>query len=276
MFHHDPFGAHTQCADALANFGIAPPAAWTALRDRFAAFLATDKPMTARLVAAVVDPNSSADIPALRAAALAEEVANNMTEGAVNAVVRAAVHERLRALYEPAAAKNYKTVASQFDDAAKSFTKAANTVDPETGSDAIVHTDDRTRQSWFAAAVAAQQLDELVPVLAAAAELAGAPAGTSHRGPDADPLVLALTTDPDKLHRRRVWEAWAAAGTCGRWSALHRLGATIRTHRDPSRLTPYRPPQPIHVLMLNGGRREIVDPEDNPNTELAEHDWSMH
>jgi hypothetical protein len=274
VFHHDPFSAHAGAVDTLAGYGIAPPPEWSALRARFSAYGTIDKPMAARLAAAILEPKSSADIAELRALALAEESATNLDEGAVTAAVRDAVHDLLLALYKPVALKNYKAVAAQFDDAAKAFVKAANVIDPEATSDAIVYRDDKTRQAWLAAAVAAKELDELVPVLAAAAELAGAPAGTSLRQSAADGLVLALTTHAGMLHRRRIWEAWAAVGTCGRWSALHRLGATIRAHRDPTSLTEYRAPRPYSVTWLNGGERRVVDPEDNPKAPLVEHDWS--
>jgi len=55
------------------------------------------------------------------------------------------------------------------------FTAAAVRCDPELDGAAIVGAADETRRAWLDAAVVAVELDKLVPVLAAAANLPACP-----------------------------------------------------------------------------------------------------
>jgi hypothetical protein len=126
----DAFHSHTGAVDTLTAAGIAPPREWTALRDRFNAFLATQHPCLARLAAGGVTP-TGADVDVLRALALAEQTASH-DEVTVTAAVRAPVHTKLVRLYEADAKKNYRAVADRFDKAADVITKAAKVIDPKT------------------------------------------------------------------------------------------------------------------------------------------------
>ena len=153
-----------------------------------------------------------------------------MTEAAVTSAVAAAVHGRLVELYQPVAARNYRSVAKEFNEAADRFTAAARTIDPESDSDAVLRAAGGARQVWFTSGETAEQLDKLSPVIYAAAELVpGAPSGIAKLVEESDGLRLALLCDPRKTHVRRVWEAFkTSGGRCGRWSRAASLG-----HRDP-------------------------------------------
>jgi len=118
-------------------------------------------------------------------------------------------------------------------------------------------------------------------VLTAAAVLAGI-------CDDSDESVIALVVDAAEADRRDVWAAWhiesteaAAARTaranlpftdsplptrsrCGRWSALLRLGVTLRAHPADEEFTTYRKPRPMGVMVTNGPAGPVrvpVDPE---------------
>ena len=120
------------------------------------------------------------------------------------------------------------------DNLAGEFRAACHAVDPECDADTILRLNDQARQAWFSCAEITEKLDALLPVLCAAAELAGAPTGVAKLVEESNGLRLALCADPRKAHRRRVWEAWnTTGGRCGRWSALRRLDVTIRHTRTP-------------------------------------------
>lgn len=117
------------------------------------------------------------------------------------------------------------------------------------------------RTAWIDAVGHAEALDEHLPVLAAAAELAGVVI-------DADELLLPLVLrNVADLHRRKLWTAFDSATPqrstkpwvtrkeaanqwtpprCGRWSALAALGATVRAaDLTAGELEPYRRPAPF-------------------------------
>ena len=126
----------------------------------------------------------------------------------------------------------------------------------------------RVRTGWLDTAKNAAALDRLVPILQAAAELCGVYSGD-------DTALLPLVIDTSSLHRRRVWEAWKAAGErCGRWSALAALGARIRA-ADLEGFEPYRKQKPLirrQFPILGPGNRHIyrpvvIDSEDSEDYE---------
>lgn len=267
----DPYWAHIDAVNALAAHGIDAPAEWIELHGRFTRFAATEKPCAARLAAEIVSP-TGADIELLRAAALAEETATSVDEATVQGAVRSAVTAELVSLYAPLVGKAYKAVAEEFNSTAKRFTDVARVADPELPSDSIVRSDERTRNAWLSGAALAQELDRLTDVVARAAALIGATGVDDSYNDDRDLLLLPLVCDPGKLHRRRVWEAWIATGTCGRWAALARLGVKLRAHPHPERLERYRAPMPMEGRWVRGpqGQPQIqhIDPED-PGAEAA-------
>jgi hypothetical protein len=178
-------------------------------------------------------------------------------------VGRAETYPRLVAAYSEVAASNYGKVGKEFDAVATAFTAAAKQCDPEADADAIVEQPDSVRQGWLDSTVHAAELDRLVPVLRAAAELCGVSSAD-------DTWLLPLVCDPSGCDRRRVWEAWKAdAARCGRWGALAGLGARIRA-ADLQGFEPYRMPRPLVRKQFPVGgpnsrgiyRPEIIDPEN--------------
>jgi hypothetical protein len=273
--YHNDFHRHMADVEALAAHGIAAPAEWLKLGERFAAYIELAQPISDRLASEILDP-TGADVAVLLALSLAEQTATSVDDAAVTDIVRARVHGRMLELYRPHADKNYKQVADQFDAIADRFTRAAKTVDPESTSDAVVGAGDAARKAWFDAATLAADLDEWLAVLTAAARLAGVPAVDDERE-----LEIALTVDAGKLNKRRVWGAWSVTGgRTGRWGALCSLDATLRAHGRPERLQPYAAPKPFEGRWVPGkfGGHEIVfdDPEDNPNAARTDaDDWSV-
>jgi hypothetical protein len=95
-----------------------------------------------------------------------------------------------------------------------------------------------------------------------------------------------LFVDLDGVHKRRAWEAWTdtpeqktgplttpnlkPAATPeptrgGRWTRLHRIGATIRAIDDPTRIDMYGPPQPIGVRQ--------TQPTTTPGGDIKKATW---
>jgi hypothetical protein len=163
-------------------------------------------------------------------------------------------------------------VAAEFDGMAANFADVAGLCDPEADAAAMVEASDERRRAWTNAAVFATKLDRSVPVLSAAAQLCGLPEAVSRDAGGRDGILLPLVCDPGELHRRKVWEAFAAKGRCGRWSALVALGARIRA-ADLEHFEPYRPPRPKQYRVTQdttwGPKMGWVDPEDNPAQEPA-------
>jgi len=260
--YDDSLHTHIAAVEHLADHGIPAPADWQALRDRWqSAAEGHDGGAQAALNTAIVTGDTKADLPVLTALALAEAQATPVHRATVRNALAAAIYPRLCELYATVAVKNYTTAAQRFDKAAQRFTKAAEIVDPEADPTSMVTADDRTRKAWTDALIAARELDAAEPVLAVAAELCGTPTGAPEQR-------LPLTIDPGTAHRRRLWEAFDSTGRCGRWPALHRLGATIRALPDPGTLEPYRRPLPLEVRQERvkgpyvGIRQVTVDPCD--------------
>jgi hypothetical protein len=127
-----------------------------------------------------------------------------------------------------------------------------------------VRLDEKQRRAWLDAADRAADLETLLPLLQAAAVLAGAPDAATD---DTELYVPLVVANVGKLHRRRLWEAWASPGRCGRWSALHRIGGKIDAHRKPERLELLSPPRPFIQTFDRSGpggsyQKKITDPED--------------
>ena len=171
--------------------------------------------------------------------------------------MRDAVLDRLLQVYSGHSRNNHRKLADEFNAAAKDFTAAAAIVSPDAAAVEMVTAPEDQRQAWSATPALAARLDALVPVIAAAAALGGV---DTRR----DEAVLPLVVDPAGAHRRRVWEAWAAKGRAGRWSAIIACGALV--HAGPlDQVTSYRRPKPIeHVRETRDGfvTTRAVDPED--------------
>ena len=226
----DPLDSHIS---AVRSLGVEPPLDWTELLEYFERYTSLDeRPSTARLVRAVVDPENGDDIIALRADALAETSAMPTAHAEVTAAIRAAVLTSLREYYQPHAVANYASAADYYDGLAQKFTAAADLVDPEADAAAMVDEPEKLRRAWSSAEQLAHRLTAALAGLSAAASLAGVPIDQEH--------LIALTIDVTGCHRRKVWSAWETEGTrTGRWGALIGIGATLRA-APLDGLQPYR------------------------------------
>ncbi len=262
MISESAYAKHTRLVKAVAAGGVEPPKAWTALNERFTAFVADKGDATERLTRAVIEGDAEA-ISALRPLALTEALADAQPQiaGMVNTAVRTAVLNELTNTWARHADATYKSLAAKFDTAAKKFIAAADLADPEADAETILTGSDKARTAWTEAPMIAAQLDELMPALHAAAVLCGT---ISAKG--SDPLtLLPMTVDVINQHRRHLWTAWRSDGRAGRWSALVALGATIRAHPDPASIEPYRTPKPYETrTQTTAGETRVyqVDPED--------------
>jgi hypothetical protein len=265
MPRSDPFYEHLQVAAAVNDAGAPPPPEWTALRQRFDAYLTPTQSIVNRLTTAVIDGDPDADIPLLKALAAAEAM-DPASGGKAVAHLRDRVLHRLREIYAAVAGANYAKVAGQFDDAATRFTDTANTVDVESDAASMIDKPDKAWRAYLDAESFANALTKLVPPLCAAATLA--------TGIDIHPsdqlAVLPLVADTSGHKRRAVWDAFdTKGGRCGHWQALHRANITIRAAELEHYQQPYRRPLPVQRVqeqIPGAPRGEIrwveIDPEE--------------
>lgn len=266
----DAFAAHLSAVQTLDAAGISPPAEWRALRDRYSEFVELGSAAMDRLTQQIVNPSGGGvDLVALRANALAEQAGAAEHSAEVNERVRSAVLQKLQELYAPAAQRNYRNAAARYDDAAKRFTDLAKAIDVEADAGALLSADGRQRQAWFDAPAAAAGLEEaLRPVLTAAA-LCGLRPDVGYLTAATDvattEIQIALAADPGRAHRRKVWLAWLKTdGRTGRWGALAALGVKLRAAGDPTRVDPYRRPEPMVTCKTPGGKLQNWDRHDGP------------
>ena len=226
----------------LAGAGINPPAAVEALRQRLEDFQrqAHDTAVVDQLTAHLID-GTDADVAALWAAACAEHGTPGPAKQELMLAIRERVNRAARDAYTSVAATNYGIAAERFNDAAQAFTDAA-TIDPNTPADQVVAASEKIRKAWSACATHAAELDKALPVMRAAAELAGI------CGSDPDD-ALDLAVDANGLPREQILAAWTIEDReavaqrqandgfsrapvthtrCGRWAALLAAGATLR------------------------------------------------
>jgi hypothetical protein len=276
--------------DQLAAAGLPPPAEFAQLRERLGELqtaVSDGRTQTAQLIAAVL--HGGADIKAAYAMALAEYTP--AAEDVLTPTYAAALAE-LQRIYGPSARAHYRVLRDRFDKAAKAFASCAKLIDPASGADAVIG-DGHALQAWKDAGTYADRLDELVEVVAAAAELVRGPAEPAGLGVSRVPFLLPLFVDLDGVHRREAWAAWedqpmptigplttpalqppakSEPTRGGRWTRLHRIGAPIRCVDDPVGMDLYGAPQPMGVKQVtqpagaadNPRRPEWVrfDPED--------------
>lgn len=233
------------------------PDTYTHISDRWDQYLNLGAGHTTVLADAITTPGNTTDLARLRALALAEYAGAPDQVGLTNEL-RGPVFLALRDAYQPAAEPNYQLLAEQFNTTATAFTKAVTTTDPDQSAEQMVTQPDKARRAWTDAAILAAQLDQQLPVLRAAADLAGLTIR------DSDGL-LPLTCDTAGLHRRRVWEAWETnTGRTTRWGALRAAGINIRA-ADLDGYEHYRRPAPLEVKYIRDGyghRPVQIDPED--------------
>jgi hypothetical protein len=240
------FRDYLEAVQTLADAGIPPPKAWTELRDRYEAYRHLDMPACSKLIDAVIAPAKTTDVTTWHALSIAERVGHTMTgiQADIDQAVAAAVEQRLRELYAPAAAGNYDKAAARFDTAAAAFTAAATTTDVEADAAEMVKAPDDQRDAWLEAERYAAELDSLVPLLTVAAQLAGVDVN-----PD-DGTELTMCANPTDAHRRPLWTAWSdKQGRTGRWGQLAKIGAQIRSG-SLGDITPYRRPRDIETRQV--------------------------
>jgi hypothetical protein len=240
----ESFREHLRRVEILADAGIPAPREWQALRDRFDAYRSLDMPACDRLIDAVLAPAKTSDVTTWHAQALAEQLGQTMPgiQAQVDQRVAAAVEARLAETWAPHAQNIYDQAADRFNDEARLFTDAANLTDIDTvDPDVVAGMDDDARVAWATSAQHAARLDNLLPVLRVAAELAGIHVDTEN----GTELVLAVS--PLDMRKRDLWAAWmTTTGRCGRWSALTALGAHIRA-AGLADIQPYAPPRDVIV-----------------------------
>jgi hypothetical protein len=261
MYEND-FANHVDAVQALAASGIVPPKAWTELHARYEQFAAmVPGGCGERIVDAVLTGKQTDDMPMQYVLAIAEADATPTAIAAVRNRVQAAVLAQLRTTYAAAAASNYTKAATAFNAAAATFTTSAEAVDVEAVAEEVLDRHDEQRQAWAAAPVQARELDQLLEVLALAAELAGHPI--------VNDAQYTLVVDDAGVPRREAWAAWdTSTGRCGRWSALLAVGCQLRAHPLDG-FTPGTRPAPLEERWTAESRgvfvRELVDPEEAGN-----------
>jgi hypothetical protein len=267
IYRRDEFRAHTAAVEQLRAAGIEAPQPWTALRNRFGAFVELGRPAADMLSREVISPSGTADILMLRCAAVLEELDIAEAEARVTAQVTSAVLGQLRSAYSSAALRNYKAAAARYDSAARRLSEAADLIDVECDGDALVSATQGQRDAWLAAPDAAVDCEAALAVLCAAASLAGAAPDVAFVGPAADiptmEVQIALCADPGKAHRRKTWAGWLhAGGRTGRWGKLHALDVTLRAAKDPASVAPYAKPPALLSVIDRENRVTKWDPCD--------------
>jgi hypothetical protein len=217
--YRDSLVAHLQDAAAVENY-VTLPQEWLAIRDRWTRVVGASFPCRDQLSVAVVTGEGEGDIDRLTALSLAETQATGGTAAEVRQHVGAAVHAALAASYRLIAGRVHRTIADLFNDAG----------------------DDHHHR------------DELLPVLIAAARLCGASADigayATHQ------LGLSLTVDPQRAHKRRLYESFP------NWQTLRDLGARIKASADPL-VGAWQLPDIVRVFDPDHVLREW-DPLDGP------------
>lgn len=225
---------------------------------RWRDFANRDRTALDRLSDALTGDAHPDDLATLNALALAEQ-ASTPDRAYVSNHAAGAVFTALRGEVKKVSEANYNTIREAFNVAAESFTKLCRTVDPDADPATLMTGTDAQRKAWATAAIQAPQLDQMIPALESAARLAGITI-PGNEG------LLALTVNPGKNHRRRIWEAWdnTEDSRAGRWGALIKAGAAI----EAPKLDDYKPykrpadPEWKYVRGAIGTKQYLEDPAD--------------
>lgn len=253
-------GQYLHDVDAIVAQGGTVSESFTQIRAGWTA--ANSNPTQQDLEARVFEAISSGDAALVEAAVLAATVAkldrSQIRERAARAVLLA-----LRTGYAATAGANYATVAKGYDEAADRLTACASAVNIETPAEAMVSLSTKEREAWVAAAVTAAGLDTLLAAFVNAANLGGVQTA-DRSGATLNGALIALCCDPGAAHRRRVYEAWASSGRCGRWAALIALGCKLKA-ASLDGFAPYAECRPLEIRQVRAGagiRQVPFDPED--------------
>lgn len=218
---------------------------------------------TQRFIDAVVEGAPDDEVALAHALAVADATSTPVSRAEVANALAAQVEKHLRRAYGSVAGSNYDRIADRFNEAGSKFAALHAIVPATTDPATLVAKTEKIRKAWLDAQPLANELERLVPALAAAARLAFQTpriTGTS--------AYIGLSVDTTGLHRRRVWEAWESPN---RWTKLLTLGATIQAV-DLDDYEPYREPAEMTVKQVRGtlpggaitSTRQIPhDPEDD-------------
>ncbi|OMB88863.1 hypothetical protein A5741_01440 [Mycolicibacterium conceptionense] len=247
----------------MEKHGVEPPAEYVALRERINTYTAIDRPLTDRLVAAVLSGEGADNYAELRSLAIAESVTSDLDEK-----VNTAAWAKLREIYDEVAADSYKAIAARWDALSAEFAAAVKIVSPTATADEVIELPAASQKAWKRGRELSAQLDELSVLLQTAAMLTGIQNTETNQRAAAPELwrqaqtsmLIGLSCDPGELHRRRVWEAFDQG-----WAALIELGVELRA-ADLDTYEPYRKPKQMlqrKQLRADGLYEHVpVDPED--------------
>lgn len=224
--HRNPAERFDANLRIVTRAGIEPPPEIAALRERLEDFRQSAFTSSAldRVVDAVVG-GTDEPMPVLWSAACAEFTITDPRKNDLLNLVRLRVNTAIREKYAPVAIANYELIAARFNEAAQGFSAAAAVCDPTTSADIVVAAPDKMRKAWQASATHADELSTLLPVLKAAAELAGI------CGADEDDAIR-LAVDGTGIDRDVLIDAWLT-------ERRESLEATKHRNNDPfTRQTP--------------------------------------
>jgi hypothetical protein len=269
--NRDRFVAHASAISAIAGVeGVQIPPGWFELRNRFSDYVDAPDSALDRLIHEVLHPNGGGPVSILKSAAISSEAATATAEAAVGDRVREAVLCELENMYAQNAERNYKLLAKRYNQAADQFTRASRACDLERDGNTLVGESPETMATWSAVPGLVADLEQARHHMLAAASLCdGIPADVAFvTGATDFPTMefqIALSMDPGKAHRRRVWESWASqAGRSRGWHQLVQLGVKLRAP-DVPRVQPYKQPEPwIAVYEQGAGAGRYHDPHDGP------------
>lgn len=207
-----------------------------------------------RFITAILDDADDDELTTWYALALAEESTTPVHQATIRNALTQATDPLLKAEIDKTATDNYEHIRDRFNTEAEAFVKAHGIVPATADPGDLALAPEKTRKAWVDGQARARILDDLTPVLLAAARLAG------HRGKTID--TLGYVMGAEGIHRRRVWEAWAGEN---HWTALVELGATIHAVTLDD-YQPYTEPAPMETRIVRGDigiRNEAYDPEDD-------------
>ena len=217
----DPFLAHVRHVEVLENAGVTPPPSWSIVRQQVTDMLAIATPMGDRLIAAVCDPDSGADLPALYAAALAEQGTANMRSNPSTASFLPVLTTPCASCTAPSRSRTTNSSppnsTRQHRNSTRSSTSSTPNSPPNTSSTKTPHAG-----RLEAGTAGGPQARPTPASPQSAAALCGIAA--THR-PE---VTIGLTVDANSASHQAVWSTWEGRGRCGRWSFLLATGAIIR------------------------------------------------
>jgi hypothetical protein len=240
----------------LAAGGTVTPE-YVRLTERLELFTEVGTDNASRLIAAVTGNATAEEMLELHSLAIGVAASTSIHRATVRNAVLETINRSLVEEYAKTAHANFGTLRQLFNKHAKNYTAAHTIVPATTNAAELVTASDKVRNAWAQAQTLGPTMNNLVPLLITAAELAGI-RFTHPNQP------IALVADVTGLHRRRAWEAYAQG-----WTALLELGATL-TVCALEEYEDYAEPAPMETRqewMGIGFRNLDHDPEDHTATD---------